>query len=161
MQYVRRHGQLRLCALVVCLLLGARPTQGQPATDAQSAECPVGEICLKDTSDDIARKVCYPRSLCVSDLIEKLGAMKPEARCDPRDPQATEALILRQQITEMVLTASLQVDGFLAEIDSETAEIRAVHDQLTDQRDKAVRRSTLGSAIGTGGGAVGSALALA
>jgi len=60
----------------------------------------------------------------------------------------------------MVLTASLQVDGFLAEIDSETAEVRAVHDRLTDRRDTAVGHSTLGSAVATGGGAFGSALAL-
>jgi len=71
-----------------------------------------------------------------------------------------EALILRQQITERVFTASLQVDGFLSEIDSETGQIRAVHDDLTDRQTAKVASSTLGSAIGTGGGAVGSTLAL-
>jgi hypothetical protein len=83
--------------------------------------------------------------------------MRPDDRCETL---ATKALILRQEITDTILTASLQVDGFLSEIDSETAQIRAVHDRLSDRRDAAVGRSNLGSAIGTGGGAVGSALAL-
>jgi len=60
----------------------------------------------------------------------------------------------------MVSTASLQVDGFMAEIDSETGQIRAVHDDLTDRQTAQVAKSTLWSAIGTGGGAVGSTLAL-
>ncbi|MGO9516476.1 MAG: hypothetical protein ACLPND_05475 [Candidatus Korobacteraceae bacterium] len=60
----------------------------------------------------------------------------------------------------MILTASLQVDGFASEIDSETAEIRAVHDRLTSQRDAKVSNSTLGGAIGTAAGAIGSALTL-
>jgi len=78
-------------------------------------------------------------------------------RCGAR---ATQALILRQEISEMVLTASLQVEGFLSEIDNETAEIRAVHDELTDRRDTAVGHSALASAIASGGGAIGSALSL-
>jgi len=68
---------------------------------------------------------------------------------------------LHQEITEMVLTASLQVDGFLAEIDSETAHIRAVKDSLTARQTTAINRSSLGNDTGTGGGAAGSALALA
>jgi len=93
----------------------------------------------------------------VSGLIERLGGMNEGARCGA---QATKALVLRQEITEMVLTASLQVDGFLAEIDSETAQIRAVHDHLTDRRDTAVKHSSFGSAVGSAGGALGSTLAL-
>jgi hypothetical protein len=169
MQYDRQQNQLLLCALVVCLSLGVRPARAQSAAEAQPDQCKppsrsvvgfccVGNLCLKKTSDDIARMVCYPDGFCVYNLIRKLGDMDESARCDA---QATKALILRQEITEMVQTASLEVDGFLAEIDSETAEIRAVHDRLTDQRDTKVSNSALGSAIGTGGGAVGSALALA
>jgi len=60
----------------------------------------------------------------------------------------------------MILTASLQVDGFTSEIDSEIAEIRAVHNGLTDRQNKAVQFSSLGGVIGTAAGAVGSALAL-
>jgi len=167
MRHSRRHIHLTLCSLAVCLILGACPAQGQSIAAAQPDKCPapshlVGDLCLRDTSFEIAHEVCLAGSpnspkTCVCDLIHKLGHMEQTNRCGA---QASQALILRQEISEMVLTASLQVDGFLAEIDSETAEIRAVRDRLIDQRDKAVGRSTLGSAVGTGGGAVGSALAL-
>jgi hypothetical protein len=94
---------------------------------------------------------------CADQLIEKLGNIPRKERCGPRAP---EALLLRQEINDLILTASLQVDGFLAEIDSETGKIREAHDELSDRRDSAVSWSTLFSAIGTGGGAAGSSLAL-
>jgi len=105
----------------------------------------------------MAKLVCLggsPRT-CVADLVRELGQMTD--RCGA---QATRALILRQEITEMVVNASLQVDGFLSEVDSESGRIHVVSDALADRRDRAVNRSTLGAAIGTAGGAVGSALNL-
>jgi hypothetical protein len=139
MQHFPLHRQLGLRALVVCLLFGAVPGIAQPG-GAQQHECrnveltPVRGILLSDTSCEMAREVCYTKMLsnggkaldktsCVYDLIVKLGKLND--RCGT---QAPEALMLCQEISELVLTASLQVDGFLAEIDSETAEIRAVHE---------------------------------
>jgi hypothetical protein len=183
MRCLRWHVHVTISALVVCLLVGACPTLGQSA----SAECPagspirlgnaclchcpktapvqVGNLCLRETSIEIAEEVCLrdgtvdPQQpdgskTCAYQLIKDLSEMP--GRC-----HNVEALVLRQEITEMVFTASLQVDGFLSEIDSETAEIRAVHDQLSDLRDKAIQHSTLGSVVSGIGGAVGSALALA
>ncbi len=177
MQGFPPHRQLGLYALFVCLLFGAVLGKAQGG-GAQTNKCPkwspipVGNLCLRDTSEEIAREVCSkddpndPRSLndpntkktCAYNLIEQLGNMPESARCV--GAQATDALLLRQEINDMVLTASLQVDGFTSEIDSETAQIRAVHDRLSDQRDASVARSTFWTAVGTGGGAVGSALAL-
>jgi hypothetical protein len=117
---------------------------------------------LKKTSFDIAKMVCTtdspdgPKTCPLPDLIKQLGNI--DQRCTT---QSTRALSLRQEINDLVLTASLEADGYVAEIDSETAQIRAVHDHLADKRDKAVGKSTFGSAAGTAGGAVGSALALA
>lgn len=183
MQYSRRHHQFGLCALVVFLLC-ALAGKAQVAEDARAGQCPKDSpirfgsrclsqcpdgytlngdnLCLSKTSADIAEKVCSrpdptDQKICLSSLIGELGRMKVSDRCVARAP---EALILRQEISEMVLTASLQVDGFLAEVDSETAEIRAVHDGLTGRRDKAVQKSTFGSAVASGGGAIGSTLAL-
>ena len=172
MKYFQRHGHVGICAFIACLLTQALPAQGQSASDPEPAcyatstspvtgrFCHVGNLSMRQTSSEIAKEVCSGEApnTCVSALIQKLGAMKPEERCDAL---ATKALILRQEISEMVLTTSLQVDGFLAEIDNETARIRAVHDRLANRRDTAVGHATLGSAIGSGGGAVGSALALA
>jgi len=176
MRYFRGHAQLALC-LVVCLLLGTTPTWGQSPDTPQPAECtadqlakctpgdeckPVGNLCLGKFSLELAHEVCLKdrSKACAYDaynLIERLGEIDPGARCNAR---ATEALLLRQEISEMILTTSLQVDGFLAEVDSETAEVRAVHDDLTGRQTTTVANSTLVTAAGTGGGAVGSALAL-
>jgi hypothetical protein len=145
----------------------------------------VGDICLGPTAVAVAQEACskiyvkdctnaetngtctrsYKKdkrgkdeSLCAYDLIRELNKIPARDRCGPR---AAEALVLRQEVNDLITTASLQVDGFVAEIDSETGQIRAVHDSLSDRRDKAVSLSTLGSAIGTGGDAVGASLALA
>jgi hypothetical protein len=171
MQSLSRQTQYGFSALVLSLLLGALPARGQspapdlrpqcyqPSPGAGETFCYAGNLYLRNTSSEISRKVCLgdDPSTCAPALIQKLGAMKPEDRCDAL---ATKALLLRQEISEMVLTTSLQVDGFLAEVDNETDKIRAVRDRLANRRDSAVGHSALGSAVGTGGGAVGSALAL-
>jgi len=82
------------------------------------------------------------------------------SRTERCETQITKALLLREEIVETVEAASLEVEGFLSEIDDEISKIRTVHDRLADARDKAVARSTLWTAIGTAGGAVGSARAL-
>ena len=177
MRYLLHHCTWGCCALVVCLFSAARPAQGQPVApdspprlqcpDTASPDtnlndgCAYGNIFLRKTSYDIAKIVCStedPKTCALPERIKQLGNMTVDQRCTT---QATKALILRQEIAEMVLTASLQVDGFVDEIDSETSQIRAVHDRLSDNRDKAVGRSTLGSAVGSAGGAVSQALALA
>jgi hypothetical protein len=135
MQYSPRHHQFGLCALVVFLLLGAATGNAQVAEDTRSVQCKApsrrvkdsccfGNLCLSPTSSEIAGEVCSrdDPNACVSNLIEKLGEM--EKRCDVQNVQATQALVLGEEISEMVLTASLQVDGFIAEIDGEIVEIR-------------------------------------
>jgi hypothetical protein len=122
---------------------------------------------MRKTSWEVAQDVCtYDDSkhqelgqpeTCLPVLIRTLGAMSVSDRCDA---QALKALLLRQDISEMVQAASLQVDGFLAEVDSESNHIREVKDTLTDRQNSNISRTSLGSNIGTAGGAVGSALAL-
>lgn len=185
MQHLRRHFQLGFCALVVCLFLGARPARGQSAAPDPQPQCPdpteeprqedavppdgcfYGSLHLTRTSYEIAKDVCTyddpknqepkDKKTCLPTLIKELGKMSEDDRCKAHP---TTALILHQEITEMVLTASLQVDGFLAEIDSETAHIRAVKDILSARQTTAINHDSLGNDAGTGGGAVGSFLAL-
>ncbi len=146
----RSRPQILCAALALCMLPGVIRAQGQSTDEKQ---CNIGKLKFTGQLCKIAEIVCVENDECLSDRIQKLGDM--DDRCGP------PALVLRQEITEMVLTTSLQVDGFLAEIDSENAHIRAVRDNLTDRQNRAISRSSLGSAIGTGGGAVGSGLALA
>ncbi len=166
-----------ICGLGICVLLTCLAVEGQEGPTSPFAQCPtrsrlVGDpgvgspICLNETSDEIANEICLTadsngpgRKTCVIDLIERLGKMSASDRCAPGT--SYKALLLRQEISEMILTASLQVDGFLSEVDSETGQIRAVHDDLTDRRDTGLFHSNLANAVGTGGNAVGSAIALA
>jgi len=190
MRHLRLHARSGPCLLVVCAILGSTLALGQSTPNGESDSCTLvektGDICLGETATSVAKQVCskvyvkdcsnaernngtckrdYVKDehnkdvppLCAYDLISKLNQIPAGERCGQR---AAEALLLRQRINDLILTASLQVDGFLAEIDSETGQIRAVHDALSDHRDAKVNRSTLWSAVGTGGGAVGSSLAL-
>lgn len=187
MRHVRSREYWGLCLVIVCLMICDLPAATQSTPASESTDCtPYGDMCLGPTAVAVAKEACskvYEKDCsnaennnnnctrtykdkqgkdlsprCAWDLILKLSKIPAADRCGSR---ATEALVLRQEINDLVVTASLQVDGFLAEIDSETGLIRAVHDDLSDRRDTAVSHSTLGSAIGTGGGAAGSSLALA
>ena len=90
-------------------------------------------------------------------LVQRLSAFVPERR--PAGVVSAEEMSMRQQIAEAVLTASLDLDGVLAEIDFERAQILEVRQQLSDKRDRKVKMLTLASIIiGTGSGAVGTAM---
>ena len=190
MRHLRLHAQSGPCLLVICAILGNTAVLAQSTTRGESDSCTLvencGDICLGTTSASVAKQVCskvyvkdctdagmnngtckrdYKKeennkvvTRCAFDVIKMLNQIPARDRCGQR---AAEALLLRQEINDLVLTASLQVDGFLAEIDSETGQVRAVHDRLSDNRDSKLSHSTLWSAVGTGGGAVGSSLALA
>jgi hypothetical protein len=69
-----------------------------------------------------------------------------------------DELLLRQRISEIIMTASLEVDGFLAQVDNESNHIREVKDRLTERQSNALSRSSLATNVATSGGAVGSAL---
>ena len=70
-----------------------------------------------------------------------------------------ESLVLRQEITERVLSASLDIDGVNAVIDAEIEQIRSIRSDLQSRRDKAQNIINIASIV-TGGafGAVTSAL---
>ena len=90
-------------------------------------------------------------------LVQRLSAFVPDRR--PAGVVSAEEMSIRQQIAEAVLTASLDLDGVLAEIDFERAQILEVRQQLSDKRDRKVKMLTLASIIiGTGSGAVGTGM---
>ena len=140
------------------------PPQCESAEGAASEWCDLGDLHLRHTSYVIAQDICSSdlqqasgREHCLLPLLRKLGNMPEADRCGTRK---LDELLLRQRLTSMILTASLEVDGFLGQVDSESNHLREVKDQLTARQNAAINRSTFGNDIGTGGGAVGSALAL-
>ena len=74
----------------------------------------------------------------ITPLIERL-------RTTP--PATMEALLLRQQILEAVVAASLDVDTVTSEIQNEWSELAGAVSQLRTRRDKSVDRLNLANAV--------------
>src|SRR6266478_1276145 len=91
----------------------------------------------------------------VTPLIERLYRLPERGG----GTMSLEALSLRQEITEAVLGASLEVDGVIAEIDSELAQINAIRTDLETRRDHAINLNTIANIVASGvTGVVGTAL---
>src|SRR5262245_35037983 len=95
----------------------------------------------------------------VVQLIERFYDLPEHDRGAGGGVMSLEALSLRQQITESVVGAELEVDGLITEIDSELAQISVVRSQLEDRRDHALAISNLANIVASGGtGVIGTAL---
>jgi hypothetical protein len=94
----------------------------------------------------------------VIELFEGLQNL-PERERGPGAGMSLEALMLRQQITEAVLTASLEADGVIAEIDSETERLAEIRGLLEARRDRALQINSLATLVASGAsGIIGTAL---
>jgi len=93
------------------------------------------------------------RAIGVVPLIERFYDLPERERGVGGGAMSMEALSLRQQITESVVSAGLEVDGLITEIDSELAQISVVRAQLEDRRDRALAIGNLATIVA--GGATG------
>ncbi len=90
-------------------------------------------------------------------LVEHFRAIV--SRCNPAGTSSIEEIAVRQEIAEAVLVASLDVDGVVAEIDHEPAQIMDVRARLSSQRDRKINLLSLANIVaGTGSGIIGTAL---
>lgn len=87
--------------------------------------------------------------LGIMPLVERAQALR--ASRPPDTPMSLEEIGLRQQISESVLTASLDVDGVLGEIDQERARLVELRAFLQSRRDRGVNLTSIASLI-TGSG---------
>ncbi|HZS08108.1 MAG TPA: hypothetical protein VFD58_24960 [Blastocatellia bacterium] len=134
--------------LITCLTFatGLAPAQAQTPPAVETAQV---KPKLSPGAEEVAKIIG------VMPLVERLSQI-PRGAGGAMTP---EELGLRQQITEAVLTASLEVDGVIAEIDSETDHITNVRTQLEARRDRALAISNIASIIGGGvTGVAGTAL---
>jgi hypothetical protein len=93
----------------------------------------------------------------VSSEIARLETLSGRPSADDR----WQILWLHQHISEQVMSASLQVDATIAQIDNEIARASEVRGYLADKRDRTVTRANLLSVIIGGGlGATSSGLQL-
>jgi hypothetical protein len=139
---------------------------GAPAACAQTvaAEDPCGAV-IEAGSSQAQRPKLSPgaeeiaRTIGVTSLLERFYALPERERGVGGGTMSLEALSLRQQITESVISAGLEVDGLLSEIDSELAEISVVRSKLEDRRDRALAISNLATIVAGGAtGVIGTAL---
>jgi len=128
---------------------GGAAREASVATGTQPAQRPK----LSPGAEEIAR------TIRVAPLIERFYDLPERDRGMEGGVMSMEALSLRQQITESVVSAGLEVDGLITEIDSELAQISVVRAQLEDRRDRALAVGNLANIITSGGtGVVGTAL---
>src|SRR5262249_19215967 len=132
-----RRGKMRLThSLLSCVficLTTAPPACGQSsptdekAREAAAAARPAQLPKLSPGAEEVAR------TIGVVPLIERLYSLPERDRGAGGGVMSMEALSLRQQITESVVSAGLEVDGLITEIDSELAQIGVVRAQLEDR----------------------------
>jgi len=95
----------------------------------------------------------------VEPLITRLSSLVAAKDIGAAPGMSLEELSLRQQITEAVVDASLDVDDVLDRIDYERAQIIELRDIMRSNRDRAVGTTSVATlAIGTGLGVVGGLL---
>src|SRR5207248_2892282 len=122
---VKRTRFLNGC-LLLCALFGPSAVPGQTllaeSATTEAARLPPTQNAppkLSPAAEEMAKV------LGIMPLIERLSRL-PESDRTLGSTASLEALTLRQEITEVVLGASLEVDGLMAEIDNELAQISAV-----------------------------------
>jgi hypothetical protein len=108
---------------------------------------------LPATAEQVAEEIG------VLPLVQRLRAL---AACGPATGGiSVEELLLRQQITDTVLAALLDVDEVIGNIAFEQAQITEVQDRLTAGKNKKISTLTLESIIvGSGSSAIGNAMGL-
>jgi hypothetical protein len=136
-------------ALLITALTWPALAQTQAIKTPQKTEVPAVQVLplsaeATQVADDIE----------VTVLIEKLRSERAAG-----SPMSVQTILIRQQITERVLAASLDLDSVNAVIDSEIEQIRSIRSQLQSQRDKAQNIINIASLV-TGGalGVVNTAL---
>jgi hypothetical protein len=136
-------------ALLIAVSTWPTAAQTQPSNAQPETGAPAGQV-LKLSAE--AAQVA--EEIGVAPLLDQLSTKRAAGL-----PMSLESLAVRQEITERVLAASLDVDSVNAIIDSEVEQIRGIRADLQAQRDKAQNIINIASIV-TGGlaGAITSAL---
>ena len=88
------------------------------------------------------------KDIFVTSLVERLRTLV--ASCDQSSAVTIEEIALRQQITEAVTVAGLDVDAVIAQIDYERAQILEERDLLADARDRKINILNVANIVTSG-----------
>jgi len=142
-------------ALLICILAcpGLTRAQALSSDNATRSDGNFQEV------DNAEKSKLSPGAAEVAGLIGAAVLIDQLDRLPRGGGVSLEELTLRQEITEAVLSTSLEVDGVIAEIESEIAQISEIRAFLEARRDRAIGINALSNIV-TGGalGIVGSAL---
>jgi hypothetical protein len=84
------------------------------------------------------------------DLLSRLKDLREHEKHKHGAPLSPESTTLRQEITEVVLTTSLQCQAVIAQIESETANAVAVKAAMQGRRDRAGRTNAIANIVANG-----------
>src|SRR5262249_1405692 len=95
--------------------------------------------------------------LKISDALDNLRRIGAQTACD--SSAKLELLVIRQNILEAVVTNSLEVDGVLAELQNERAQLSELRTALSSRRDRSLNLLNVANIVtGTGLGIASNAL---
>jgi hypothetical protein len=145
----------RLCLVAFLTVLSTWSTSAQTpqVNSEQETGAPVNQVLrLSPEAAQVAQEIG------VSPLLKRLESLADGPAADG-SRVSLESLAVRQEITEKVLAASLDVDSVNAIIDAEVEQIRGIRADLQARRDKAQNIINIASVF-TGGvaGAITSAM---
>jgi len=149
---------LPVCCLVIVMLFACEGALGQTEMREQPLQARPGGVATESQMPKLgagAQEVAT--ELEIMPLLDRLYRLQESERCGPS--ATLEALLLRQEISDRVLAASLEIDGVFAELDNEIGQLNAVRNDLEDRRDRALKISSIAGIV-TGGalGVVSTAL---
>jgi hypothetical protein len=130
------HGLPLLCAVVLATIVPLSPAQST-SDNTQS------DPRASENAEQVAK------ILGISELVSKVRLMHAQAGCE--SAATVEELSMRQDILETVVTASLDVDGVLAELGNERAHLSELSAVLQARRDRGVNLISAANLVtGTG-----------
>jgi hypothetical protein len=138
-----------LVALIIAAATWPMAGQTQQTNSQQETGAPAGQaLTLSPEAAQVAEEIG------VASLLDQLSGARAAV-----SGASLESLVARQEITEKVLAASLEIDSVNAVIDSEVEQIRGIRAAIQAKRDKAQNIINIASVL-TGGvaGAITSAM---
>ena len=160
MVIMRAMSRVSRCAVAVSLLIFLRPAVS-PSQDTHSLTAAAHPGLPDPPKQETDRFGLSPNArqaaqiLGIEDLIRRLSVLTSTKDRKATRVMSVEELSLRQQITDAVIVACLDVEDVLDRIDYERAQIVELRDILRSRRDRAVGTTSLATlALSTGLGAV-------
>jgi hypothetical protein len=145
----------RFCLLTVFIAAWTWPAAAQTAPNNSQQATAASEVEALRLSPEAAE---IAAEIGVEPLLRQLEHLPAESPANG-STMSMESLAIRQEVTERVLTASLDIDSVNAVIDSEIEQVRSIRADLRAKRDKTQNIINMASIV-TGGafGAITSAL---